>query len=90
MVPRLVLRMLLDRETYADFCSTVRKINVQPQCGWCNNYKATRVVDLRDKEMHDKLLASLERFGILDEVVFEDPEEFRREALDAKRRDSAV
>ena len=82
MVPRLVLRMLLDREVYADFCSTVRKINVQPLCGYCNNFKATRVIDLRDDDIHQVLISYLDKYGIAESVVFEDPDAFVKEVMD--------
>lgn len=73
VVPRLVLRIILGREDYADFCSTVRKINIQPLCGKCNNAKATRVIDFRPKEQHEELLFYLEEFGIIDQIEFEEP-----------------
>lgn len=90
VVPRLVLRMVLERETYAHFCSKVRKGNIQPLCGFCNNYKATRVVDLRDDETQAHLLNHLFDYGIYDAIVFEDPDEYIKEALDAKRRDDTL
>lgn len=79
VVPRLVLRMLLERETYAHFCSKVRKVNIQPMCGECNNLKATRVIDLRGEEEHYRLLAFLIDYDIIGKVVFEDPDEFIQE-----------
>lgn len=73
VVPRLVLRIMLGREKYADFCSVVRKINIQPMCGPDNNIKATRVADLRTPEEHAQLCEYLDLFGILDSLEFEDP-----------------
>lgn len=73
VVPRLVLRILLGREDYADFCSEVRKVNVQPLCGRCNNQKATRIIDFRTQEEHEQLCFYLEKYEIADQVEFEEP-----------------
>lgn len=76
--------MLLERETYADFCSEVRKVNIQSMCGYCNNFKATRIIDLRDDEVHEKLLDYLEKYGILESIEFEDADEFIKEVYRGK------
>lgn len=73
VVPRLVLRIMLGREDYADFCSEVRKVNIQPLCGPCNNWKATRVIDFRPPEQHEQLCHYLAKYGIMDKVEFEEP-----------------
>lgn len=73
VVPRLVLRIMLGREAYANFCSEVRKVNIQPMCGPDNNLKATRIADLRSPEEHAQLCVYLDKYGILDDIEFEDP-----------------
>lgn len=80
----------MERESYAHFCSKVRKTNIQNMCGFCNNYKATRVVDLRDHEIHHILVQHLKDYGIYDDIVFEDPDEYIKEAIDAKRRNDTL
>ena len=80
VVPRVVLRMVLGREEYFDFCQTVRKANIQPLCGPCNGYKSSRVVDLRGYSGHSRLLDFLEDYDIIDSVVFEEPKVFLEEA----------
>lgn len=74
VVPRLVLRILLGREQYARFCSEVRKVNLQPLCGPCNNDKGHhQIVDYRSREEHEQLLFYMDKYGILDDIEFEEP-----------------
>lgn len=79
VVPRVVLRMVMEREEYFDFCQNVRKANIQPLCGPCNGYKSSRVADLRNATERERLLGFMDDYGIIDRVDFEDPEVFLRE-----------
>jgi len=63
VVSRLHLRLLL-QEQYARFCADVRKINLQPMCGFCNNEKSDKSVDLRPVERQIDLRNKLREYGI--------------------------
>jgi 5-methylcytosine-specific restriction endonuclease McrA len=73
VVPRIVLRMAFAEMPgeYARFCATVRKINIQPLCNFCNNLKGDRACDYREDERRDKLVQALIEFGLEKSVVFE-------------------
>lgn len=74
VVSRLHLRLLLGNE-YARFCADVRKINLQPMCGFCNNEKSDKSIDLRPAERQIDLRNKLREYGIDHLVDWSKPSE---------------
>lgn len=63
VVSRLHLRLLLGPR-YAAFCADVRKVNLQPMCGFCNNEKSDRSLDMRPAVRQIDLRNKLREYGI--------------------------
>lgn len=64
VVSRVLLRRVMDLDTYQLFSTESRDVNIQPLCRKCNNDKGGGAVDYRDMEDHVKLLLLLDRWNL--------------------------
>lgn len=64
VVPKSVLRLLLDLDEYQRFSAQARYVNIQPLCSGCNNLKGWKAIDYRPRDEHELLLVLLEEWEL--------------------------
>lgn len=77
VVSRFILRTVLKRWQYEDFCQKASKnLNKQPLCGPCNQEKGPKAIDYRGPEMAQSLQGFLLiEYGVLVDIEVSDGED---------------
>lgn len=70
VISRFILRTVLSRAQYEDFCQkTSKNLNKQPLCGPCNQEKGPKAIDYRGQDMATMLQGYLLiEYGVLVDI----------------------